>query len=462
VTPIAPQTRAGAPAEDPRLTTPRKAVYGLGDFTVNTVLTSISFFYVLYFLPQVAGLDPMLAGWVQLIARAVDAVTDPMMGRISDRSRLRAGRRRPFFLIGAVPFGVSFALLWWVVPFEAQLARFAYYTAVYTLLSVSMTIVAVPYLSLQPEMATGYDARTGLNAFRNAGAILGILGAIGFRPLTEVLGGGPAGWATAGAIFGVMIALPWLAIYAVTWERPDFQTRESRMSFLEGARLVARHRNYRQLMGLYLCGRVSMDLVGAMMVLYFTYWVGRSGDFELAMLFFLLALLAVLPFWVWISRRTDKSRVFIGGSLWWIGAQVVILFAQPDWPRWLLFVLPPLAGIGYAVVDLFPWAMLGEVVDEDDVATGERREGLYYGFFTFLRKLAGALAVFLASQILGWVGYVQGVEQTEVTRSAIRLLTGLGPALFIGIGVFFAVGYPLTRKRHEQILADLAARNSGS
>jgi GPH family glycoside/pentoside/hexuronide:cation symporter len=205
-----------------------------------------------------------------------------------------------------------------------------------------------------------------------------------------------------------------------------------------------------------------MDLVGAMMVLFFTYWIGRSGDFELAMLFFLLVVLAVLPFWVWVSHRTDKSRVFIGGSLWWLAAQLAILFAQPDWPRWALFVLPPLTGIGYAVVDLFPWAMLGEVVDEDDVATGERREGLYYGFFTFLRKLAGALAVFGASQILGSVGYVQGAEQTPATLASIRLLTALGPALFIALGVYFALGYPLTRARHRQILAELASRSRTS
>jgi glycoside/pentoside/hexuronide:cation symporter, GPH family len=451
-----------APVEDPRLTTGRKVVYGLGDFTVNAVLTSISFYYVLYFLPQEAGLDSLLAGWVALLARCVDAVTDPLMGRISDRARFRAGRRRPFFLIGAVPFGVSFALLWWTLPAESQALKFAYYTAVYTLVSISMTIVSVPYLSLQPEMATGYDARTSLNAFRNAGSVVGVLAAIGFRPLAGILGGGAAGWATAGALFGVGIALPWLAIYAVTWERPDFQTRGSRMSFLEGSRLMARHRNYRQLMALYLCGRVSMDLIGAMMVLYFTYWIGRSGDFEIAMLFFLLVVLAALPLWVWVSRRTDKSRVFIGGSLWWLGAQIVILLAEPDWPRWLLFALPPLTGIGYAVVDLFPWAMLGEVVDEDDVTTGERREGLYYGYFTFLRKLAGALAVFAASQILGSVGYVRGAEQNPATLTAIRLLTALGPALFIAVGVWFAIGYPLNRSRHAQILAALEARDAKS
>ena len=102
---------AGAPREDPRLDFRRKATFALGDYTVNTVLSALSFYYVTYFLVQVAGLQIDYAGYVQLIARFVDAFTDPLMGRISDRTRWRAGRRRPWFLIGAIPFGVSFALL---------------------------------------------------------------------------------------------------------------------------------------------------------------------------------------------------------------------------------------------------------------------------------------------------------------------------------------------------------------
>jgi sugar (glycoside-pentoside-hexuronide) transporter len=451
-----------APLEDARLTVGRKVIYGTGDYTVNTVLTSASFFFTLYFLPQVAGLDPLLAGWVQLIARFVDAFTDPMMGRISDRTRWQAGRRRPWFLIGAVPFGVSFALMWWSVPLEDQFAKFVYYTAVYTVLSICMTMLSVPYLALQPEMAQGYDARTALNAYRNAGSIVGVLGAIALRPVAGALGGGSEGWLLAGCLYGITLALPWFAIYRVTWERPDFRSRESQMSFLEGTRLLTRHKNYRQLMGLYLCGRVSMDLVGAMLVLYFTFWIGRSEDFEPTMLLFMLVVLSVLPFWVVISRRTDKSRVFIMGSVVWIAAQLFLLAAQPDWPRWVMFVLPPFAGIGYAVVDLFPWAMLGEVVDEDDLATGERREGLYYGYFTFLRKLAGSLAVWGASQVLGIFGYGQGPEQNEATAQAIRLLTALGPAFFIAISIWFALGYPLDRRRHQDILGALARRDTAS
>jgi GPH family glycoside/pentoside/hexuronide:cation symporter len=446
------------PTEDPRLSIGRKSVFGAGDFTVNAALTSLSIIYVSYFLIQVAGLRPELAGAVQLVARVIDAFTDPAMGRISDLCRWKAGRRRPFFLIGAIPFGLSFALLWWDAPLGTQLEKFLYYTAVYVALSVSMTVLSVPYLSLQPEMALGYDARTSLNTFRNAGSVLGMFVAIALRPIANALGGGAEGFALAGVGFGVALALPWLAIYAVTWERSEFQSRAPRMSFVEGVRLLARHRSYRQLMGLYLCGRVSMDLVGVMLILYFTYWIGRTEDFEITMFLFLISVLAALPFWLWVSRHTDKAKIFIIGSIWWIGAQVVIFLASPDWPRWPLFVFAPLAGIGYAVVDLFPWAMLGEVIDEDDLASGERREGLYNGFFTFLRKLAGTLAVQLALLLLGALGYTQGGQQNEATLTAIRLLTSLGPMLFLALGAWIAWGYPLTRGAHGRILARLAAR----
>jgi len=455
-----PSPPLAVPVEDARLNVWRKTVYATGDFTVNTVLSGLNLVYITYFLIQIAGLRPELAGAVQLIGRSVDAFTDPLMGRISDRCHWKAGRRRPFFLLGAIPFGLSFALLWWDVPVDSQLALFAYYTCVYVVISVAMTSLSVPYLSLQPEMALGYDARTSLNTFRNAGSVLGVLAAVAIRPTADLLGGGPRGFALAGVLYGVLMALPWFAIYATTWERADFQRRPVRMSFFEGARLLARHRNYRQLVGLYLCGRVSMDLVGVMLILYFTYWIGRTRDFELAMTLFLMAVLFSLPVWLRVARRTDKVNVFIVGSLWWVGAQAIILVAQPDWPRWTLLLFAPLAAIGYAVVDLIPWAMLGEVVDEDDLAHGERREGLYNGFFTFLRKLAGTIAVQLALLVLGVLGYQQGAEQNEATLTAIRLLTSIGPAVFLLIGVWIAWGYPLTREAHGRIVSALAARDA--
>lgn len=450
---------ASAPAEDPRLNPTRKSVYASGDFTVNTVLVALNIIYVTYFLTQIAGLRPELAGLVQLLGRTVDAFTDPAMGRISDRATWRWGRRRPFFLLGAVPFGLSFALLW-VRPEGSQLAMFSYYTAWYVALSLAMTVLSVPYLALQPEMARGYDARTSLNTYRNIGSLLGTFaGAVAFRPVANAFGGDLPGYAMAGAAYGVVLALPWIAVHAVTWERPDFQARRTELSFAEGVRILARHHSFQRLTALYLCGRISMDLVGAMLIIYFTHVLGRTGDFERVMGYFIVAVALSLPIWLRIARHFEKSTIFMVGSVWWIASFVAILFAEPSWPRWVLIAIGPLGGIGFAVVDLMPWSMLGEVVDEDDLLTGERREGIYNGFFMFLRKLGGTIAVWLALTLLGLLGFVKGEAQNEQTLIAIRLLTSLGPALFLAMGIWFARGYPLTRQAHARILAQLDARD---
>lgn len=465
-----PQDAPAAPAraeplEDPRLVPARKAVYGTGDFTVNTVLSSLSIVYVSYFLVQVVGLRPELAGAVQLVGRVVDAFTDPAMGRLSDRCPWKWGRRRPFFVLGAIPFGAAFGLLWVNLPTDSQWAMFAYYTAVYVVLSVSMTVLAVPYLALGPELALGYDARTSLNAWRNAGSVLGVFAAIAVRPVADLLGGGPEGFMAAGAVYGAVMVVPWFLIYAFTWERPDFQTRENQVPLLEGMRVLARHDTFRRLVGMYLAGRVAMDLAGAMLILYFTFWLARTDDFEITMVLFFGAVLASLPFWLRFAQHVEKSTVFVVGTLWWAASLFAILFVEPGWPRWIAIVVAPLGAIGYATVDLMPWSMLGEVVDEDDVETGERREGLYYGFFMFLRKLAGTLAVALALGLLGLLGFQKGEEQNAQTVTAIRWLTSVAPAACLLVSAWFARGYPLTRARHREILEALerreAARSGG-
>ncbi|HXK25197.1 MAG TPA: MFS transporter [Myxococcota bacterium] len=437
---------------------PRKAVYATGDFTVNAFLSLLAIVYVPYFLTQVAGLRPELAGAVQIVGRCVDAVSDPLMGRISDGCRWKAGRRRPFFLIGALPFGLFFALLWLDLRGASQGALFAYYTAMFVLGSLAMTTVSVPYLALLPEMAIGYDARTSLNTWRNAGAVLGVFAAVVFRPVANLLGGGPAGFRAAGALFGVLFALPWFAIHRISWERPDFQARDAHMTFLDGLRLLLGHGSFRRLTGMYLCGRVSMDLISAMLILYFTHYLGRSSDFELMMLCFLSTVLLSLPVWLALARRFEKATIFTLGTLWWAVAQLALLMVQPDWPRGWVFAFAPVIGFGYAVVDLMPWSMIGEVVDEDELASGERREGIYNGFFMFVRKVAGASGVMAAMFVLGRLGYHQGDVQPPAAVEAIRWLATVVPAALLLVSAGFARGYPLTRAEHVRILARLAER----
>ncbi|MGE4605176.1 MAG: MFS transporter [Myxococcota bacterium] len=437
----------------------RKSMYALGDHTVNLVLSAASLLYF-KFLMDHGGLSPLLAGLVVWIARIVDAFTDPAMGRISDNTRWRAGRRRPYFLIGALPFGLLFALMWLTVPFESQLERFAYYSTVYVGVTLAMTCLSVPYLALLPEMATDYDERTSFNTFRSAAAVLGTLAAVAMKSVSDALGGDAQAWTQTAAIAAVWITLPWLAVYAASFERPDYQNR-NRVSFLAGARAVARHSAFRILALLYILARIAVDLIGAMFLLYFAYWIGRDEDFAPTLGMFLLVVFAVLPVWLALSRRFDKKSIFIFGTAWWSLTQAAVFLVQPDWPRWLIFTIPALAAIGYAVADLMPWAMLGDVIDEDELATGERREGIYVGFFMLLRKVGGAAAVLAIGAILELVGFAANTprsEQSPMALQAIRVLTSLAPMVLLLASIAIATRYPLTRGRHSQILEGLRAR----
>ena len=448
-----------APANASRtLSTAQKLVYASGDHTVNLSLSALALFY-LFFLTEVAGLRPALAGLVPLVGRVVDACFDPVVGRISDQTRTRWGRRRPYFLLGALPFGLTFAWMWSEAPFDSQGAIFAWHASAYLLHCLVMSVLSVPYLALLPEMARGYDERTSLNTFRSAAAVVGTLVVAGsLRPLAESFGGGPGGFAKAGALLAVWVTLPWFFVYRVTFERNDFQ-RPAEAPFFQAVYSLWRHSTYRVLCAFFLCARAAVDIVGAMFLYFFASWLRRPDDFEPALLGMLVCVVASLPFWLRAASRTDKRTLFVFGCVWWIAIQCVLFLATPEWPRWTMFAIAAVAGIGYAVADLMPWSMLGDVIDEDELASGERREGLYNGLFTFLRKLGGAAGVFLAGVILDLAGFVKGTaEQSPTALLAVRGLTGAVPALLLAIAALIALRYSLGRARHVEIRAALEAR----
>jgi len=446
------------PAER-RLSTANKAVFAVGDHTVNLVLSAVSLLYF-KFLMEHGGLSPWLAGLVVWVARIVDAFTDPGMGRLSDMTRWRSGRRRPYFLIGALPFGLFFALMWLSVPFESELARFAYYASIYVCVSLAMTCISVPYLALIPEMATDYDERTSLNTFRSVAAVMGTLAAVGMKPVADAMGGDSTAWAYTAAVTAVWLVVPWFAVYAVSFERPGYSQRTP-LSFLEGIRTLAAHRAYRNLSTLYILARIAVDLIGAMLLLYFAYTIGREEDFAPTLGLFLLVVILALPAWLAVAKKRDKRTLFIAGAAWWSAIQITLFLADSSWPRWVLFAVPSLAAVGYAVAEMMPWAMLGDVIDEDELATGERREGMYVGFFTFLRKIGGATAVLMMGLVLelsGFVGGLERAEQTELALLSIRTMTSLVPMAVLLLAIAAAIRYPLTREEHSRTIRALTLR----
>src|SRR5262249_25529089 len=232
------------------------------------------------------------------------------------------------------------------------------------------------------------------------------------------------------------------------------------MSALQGARALLGHANYLRLAGLYVCGRIAMDLVSMLLLFYFTHWLGRRADFAAAIAIFIAAAVAFLPFWLRLAVRHDKRRIFQWGCAWWAVFMLLLAGVTPGFPsRSLTFALIALAAGGYAVIEMMPWSMLGEVIDEDELACGERREGVYGGVLMWIRKLASAMAFALTGLALDAVGYQgQAASQPEAARTAIRWLTTLGPAAFLLLAMLLASRYSLTRARHLEIRARLDQR----
>jgi sugar (glycoside-pentoside-hexuronide) transporter len=435
-----------------------KTVFATGDHAINVGLSSLSLVYLL-FLTDVAGLRPALAGAVVWIARIVDGVTDPAMGRISDHTRTRLGRRRPYFLLGALPYGLFFALLW-TTPFSGQAPMFVYYAGIYMALSLAATVLSVPYMALIPEMARGYDERTSLNIYRTAGSLAGVVVAASLEPVAAAMGGDARAWALAGLGLGFWIVLPWWPVFAVSWERAIVH-EPAPVSLWKDLRDLFAHDHYRRLSALYIASRIALDVAGAALVYFMTYAVGRREDFAPAILTLMASAAASLPLWMTLARSREKHNVFIVGTLWWVAWLAVIFFATPEWPRWTLFAITAAVGVGYAVADLMPWAMVGEVIDEDELRTGQRREGLYNGAFTFLRKLGGASAIGLAGLLLDVSGYVpRGEVQPGSALMAIRVLMGVVPSLFLLLAIGLAWRYPLDRARHDEILETIRGRET--
>jgi GPH family glycoside/pentoside/hexuronide:cation symporter len=262
----------------------------------------------------------------------------------------------------------------------------------------------------------------------------------------------------------VWLALPWLGVHAVSFERSGYEA-STPVSFREAIRTMAAHRAYRILAGAYILARIAVDLIGAMFLLYFTYWIGREEDFAPTLALFLGIVVISLPAWLAAAKARDKRSIFIAGTAWWSAVQLLLYWGEPGWPRWAMFAAPALAAVGYAVADLMPWAMLGDVIDEDELKTGERREGMYVGFFTLLRKVGGATGVLvlgLVLQLAGFDGDAARADQTDLALTAIRALTSLAPMVLLLLAIVVAARYPLTRQAHTKILEQLQRRREAS
>lgn len=460
-----------------------KTLYGSGDWGIASISMMRSIFYAIY-LTDVVGIEPRLASLGALVGIVWDAVNDPIIGMLSDRVKSKLGRRRPFLLWFAFPFGLSFVMLWSAPNWDSQVALLIYVTLAFMISDTLTTLVAVPYYSLTPELTQNYDERTSLSSFRSVFQLLSAMVVVVSAPMivdAVISGGGTQqqGFLTAGAVFGAIGSLPLFLIGLFIRERFAEDTQEQEeLSFRETLKLAWQNVPFRYAVGIYMFNWSAVDMVSITFPFFLLYWVAQGDllakvnilgvDLALESAFFgVLMLVCVLfvPFWLWLSKRQNKIRAYILGMAAWVVVQVLIFTIQPGETSYMLF-LAGLAGIGVSAAYILPDSILPDVIEWDELRTGRRQEGIYYGIRTLIRKLTGALIIFITLQILGWSGYqappenVTVYQQPESALFMIRLMDSfIGAAILAGT-IILAWSYPLTREKYQKIQRLLAIRRN--
>ena len=433
--------------------------YGLGDVGSNIFIVA-SGLYLLYFMTGVLGIEPAVAGLALLIPKIWDVVSDPLMGLISDRTQTRWGRRRPYMLAAAVPFGLSFLVLFWAPPFEGQTLRTLYVGLMFALACTAFTVFNVPYASMVPEMTSDYRERTSLTSFRMIAASVGVLLAGGLAmPLVQSGGGGIPGYRFMGAVLGIAISFFCFASYFGTRRAPFRNVSETVPPFLEQLRVAAANRPFLFLMSSYLLQSLGMGVLMAGLI-YHVRFVMRMPETAMAVIFplMLVTAIVVMPLWVRIAARVGKIRAYRFGLVLLMAALGSLFFSAPAY-RGLFYLQVFLLGFGFSSFQLFPFAMLPDTVEYDESQSGMRREGIFSGFWSSGQKMAYSVGPAIVGFGLSASGFLKGAaEQPDSAVFGIRMVFCLFPPLMIALSFVPFSRYDLTEETFRLIQEGIARK----
>lgn len=440
-----------------------RIAYGIGDFYGGSSITIISLLY-LFFLTNVVGLQPILAGTVMLIGRIVDGTIDPFLGLLTDRTRSRWGRRSPYFLWMAVPAALIYVLLWTAPTMDSQTGLFIWSVAMYVLSTIVFSTLMTPYAALAPELTPHYDERTVLVNTRMAFSITGALaGATLPKMIIDGFKANPAqGYQMMALVFGIVFTAIWLVMFFVMKGRETTRASSDSVGVYQSLRSVLGNRSFLALIGIYLFSFITNDILSANFIYFLTFYMEKQGMFTLVMGALLVSAAISLPIYIRLSKRLGKRGAYFIGAGFWMVCLAGVLLLTPATPTALIVVLAVLLGLGMGISYAIPWSMLPEVVDVDEVVSGQRQEGLYSGIMTFLRQVSSSLAVFGIGAILQVTGYNADLAvQPPEAVSAIRLINSVIPILMVALGLVCCWLFPITRQNFNVIRQYLDRRHAG-
>jgi len=440
-----------------------KLGYAIGDFGANLAFQVVSF-YLLFFFTDVFGILPALAGTIILVSKIWDAVSDPIMGYITDHTRSRWGSKRPYLLFGAIPLGIVMFLLFFA-PNIAENLKYAYGMATFILFCTVITVVNVPFLAITPSLTSDSHERSVVTGYR---VILGLLGTLVAAGATLPLAGlistdSVISFRYIGLIYGAIVALATLVAFFSVKEKV-FTSAAKPVKLKESLRSIIGNKPFLIMTAGTFFHMVGMNILATIINYYFKYYLNAENLISVGFLCIFVTAALFIPLFVAISKKTSKKAAYnIGMGIVVVGLLLIFFFGEATISLFgmnipLIFILLFFCGIGLSTNWLSPWSMIPDTVEYAEWKTGKRNEGTMYGIFYFVFKLGTAAAGFLVGTALGLSGYIANVVQTGQALSVIRLLFTVVPGAFILGGIIFIAFYPINALLHKRMTDEIRQR----
>lgn len=436
-----------------RLSPASRLGYGIGDFGINLYFIS-AMTYLLFFYTDVFGLSAAAAAGVFLVARIVDAVTDPMMGVIAERTHSRWGRLRPYIIFGALPLAVI-SVLTFTTPDLPEGGKLWWAYTTYILFGIAYTVVAIPYAALTASLTTHHQERTVVTTVRMACAFGGgYVISVGMLPLVGLFDSQEVGFRWALTLFAVIATVLLWVTFKTTEERIQ-PPKTQKLALSDSLKSVFKNPPLLVLIVLFTGGMLSFTVRQTVTLYYFKYNLGRE---DLVALFFgitlpvmFLGLLAVPK----LAASFGKAGGIVVGAVITIIGSIGLYFTSYDAITWI-FIWGGVVALGGTPIAVLGWAMIPDTVEYAQWKMGLRADGAIFSFASFFQKLAKAIGGAGVAGILAFSGYVANTEQTASSLAAIHVLMTLAPVGIMLIMIIAARYYQLDESTHTRIVRALA------
>ena len=430
--------------------------YGIGDIAICLYWSGVGL-YLLYFYTDVVGISPSMAGLIYGIGMLWDALTDPFMGYIAERTRTKWGVYRPYLLFGNLPLALSFILLFWVPPFEGSMLFF-FLLFTNLLHRTCFTLVSVPFSSLTPRITSDSQERTNLTGFRMMGAQTGtnLMALLAF-PIIFWVGG--ENESLGFVVLASLAGLTAMAIHAITFvtvKEPENDQGIERVggSLLEAASAIGKNGPFWLVFSATLIVGITTIFFGNNLI-YYTKYALDLHEYQGTILFTsgIVAFLSI-PIWWAISNKLGKKITWLISSSITLTA-LMVFYIYPITLLNELLVLVAFIGFGSGAGGILFWSMLPDTIEYGEVHTGVRSESSLYGFMTFAQKGSIAFAIIILGVVLDAIGFQANEIQSKNTIDDMKAIMTLIPSIGVAISLIIIYFYPIDAKMHKELLEQL-------